>query len=156
MNLVPSVLERLMLVEDLDYDVLDNYDLEELKQDVRRSLETLFNTRRRPGIPDGKLVRLAKSTYYYGIPDFSEASLGGTRSRQELFQEISLAVTRYEPRLVNVRVEPVDTEDDSRVLRFRVLAQLVQQRPNVGRVVYDSNVTSVDESVTVAIDRSMT
>jgi type VI secretion system protein ImpF len=95
------------------------------KQNVRRDLEWLLNTRMIVGgIPD-TLVELKKSLAAYGLPDFTAASASNISDQNRMRRLMEEAIAIFEPRLqdVNVSVEPVTIGE--RALRFRIDANLV-------------------------------
>jgi len=135
MSLTPSVLDRLLLVDDGEYAILDNYDEQDLENDVRRSLEQLFNARCRCGVYDDAFRELKRSLYEYGIPDFTEGGFGGPRELANFCRSVASAITRCEPRLFRVQVTPLEESIRERVFRFQVHARLhVKPRPR--EVVY--------------------
>lgn len=126
--LIPSVLDRL-----LDEDPQNSRDapknqgqvLRELKQSVRRDLENLLNTRWRCVQWPPNLESLDDSLVNYGIPDFTGPNLRATEDPETLFRAIKFAIETFEPRLKNVRVEPIkNSQIQDRTLRFRIDALL--------------------------------
>jgi type VI secretion system protein ImpF len=126
--IVPSVLDRL-----LD----DNPGLSiegprgpgqlvrELKQAIRRDLENLLNTRRRCLGWPADLTELAQSLVNYGIPDLTAGATQVAPDPDALLQSIAEAIERFEPRLREVRVEPLENKEPlDRTLRFRIQAVL--------------------------------
>ncbi len=72
-------------------------------ESVRRELERLFNTRL--SLPPHRLEGRQRSVIDYGIPDFRDASPGNAADRERLARALTEAVTAFEPRLRQVRVE---------------------------------------------------
>ncbi|MDX2150499.1 MAG: type VI secretion system baseplate subunit TssE [Bryobacteraceae bacterium] len=92
-----------------------------LRASVRRDLEWLLNSRRIAEEPDDKLADLNKSVYMFGLPDFTTFSKASTKDRARLLRILQGVIKQFEPRLANVRVIPVETEDFSiHTLRFRI------------------------------------
>src|SRR5262249_59182804 len=82
--------------------------LRELKQSVRRDLENLLNTRRRPlELPPG-LKELDVSLVNYGIPDFTGSGPATALDRAAFCKSIQEIIRRYEPPLHSVTVQPSD------------------------------------------------
>ncbi len=122
--LLPSVLDRIKDNEpDVSIDAPRNQAqvLRELKQSVRRDLEDLLNTRWRfVGWPEN-LSHLDDSLINYGIPDFAAADLDAAQNPDVLLAAIADCIRRFEPRLRNVRLQQLDTDDyASRTFRFRI------------------------------------
>jgi type VI secretion system lysozyme-like protein len=114
------------------------HSLRDLKQSIRRDLENLLNTRWRCTSWPPNLNELGKSLIDYGIPDFSGSALGSSVNREEFRRIIERAIQRFEPRLRNVKVDLVESNEPlDRVLRFRINA-LVQADPVPEQVVFDS------------------
>ncbi len=87
------------------------YDREGLMQSVQRELIRLLNTRRAENFV---LDPLKATVLDYGIPDFSSYSAASPTDRQQLTRLIASAVTAFEPRLQNVRVELLESSSDHR------------------------------------------
>ena len=126
-SIVASVFDRLM---DDEPDVTREpaktgpQAVRELKQAVRRDLENLLNTRRRLLVPPEDLYELSTSLVNYGLPDFTSAQLMAAQDPRTFLAMIAETITRFEPRLENVRVESVSKPGVDRVLRFRIDAVL--------------------------------
>jgi type VI secretion system protein ImpF len=119
-----SVLDRLL---DNDPDVSveavpsRSQSVRQLKDAVRRDLEWLLNTRRIAVPPDESLKELHRSTYVFGLPDFSAYSIGNNKDRVKLVRHLQSTVKVFEPRMANVRVVPIeDKTPGTRTLRFRI------------------------------------
>ena len=139
--LVPSVLDRLL---DDDPSVQReaaksrHQVLRELKQSVRRDLESLLNTRRRCLPRPAGLTDLEHALVNYGLPDFTGANLGSAEGRQQLCQAIEDVLRTWEPRFQSVRVQLLDNAEPlDRTLRFRIDA-LLYADPAPEPVVFDS------------------
>jgi type VI secretion system protein ImpF len=112
--------------------------LRELKQSVRRDLESLLNTRTRclPWPPG--LKELKQSLVNYGLPDFTGADLGSVKSREQFCAIVQAAIRQHEPRFKSVRVQLLAGADPlDRTLRFRIDAML-RAEPAPEPVVFDS------------------
>ena len=59
-----------------------------LKTAVRRDLEDLLNTRLRPFLLPERLEELVKSSFEFGIPDFSGANLSSSERRRKYLRGI--------------------------------------------------------------------
>jgi type VI secretion system protein ImpF len=95
--------------------------LRELKANVCRDLEWLFNSRQSMDAPDmGKQVR--NSVYAYGLPDISSLSVSSIRDRRRLSQTLEEAVRLFEPRILNPRVVLASTED-GKVQKVRFIVE---------------------------------
>lgn len=148
--LVPSVLDRLL---DDDPGVTSEPQtgrpLRELRKAVRRDLEQLLNTRRRPVAWPEELAELERSLVNYGIPDVSGAAFASQRAREEFLRAIEAVIRRAEPRFASVRVVPLDKEEPlDRTLRFRIDGQL-RAEPAPEPVAFDSELQPVSRAVEV-------
>lgn len=139
--LVPSVLDRLL---DDEPEVKReparsrNQLLRQLKQAVRRDLENLLNTRRRPLTWPPEMAELEQSLVNYGIPDFTGANAASAEIREDFRRIIETIVRQYEPRFHTVEVHLLDnTEPLERKLRFRIDA-LLKADPAPEPVVFDT------------------
>lgn len=100
--------------------------VEQLRLAVRRDLEALLNARRRRLPPLPGLAELQISPVGYGVPDPTAGSFTEEERRIALSREIQATITRFEPRLMNVKVQLRQEERESidRVLRLRIEAVL--------------------------------
>jgi type VI secretion system protein ImpF len=96
-----------------------------LKSAVRRDLEWLLNTRRIFQIPDDSLKELNRSVYVYGLPDFSSYVMALASDRSKLIRQILAAINLFEPRLANVRLSMIESDDIAKKdIRLRIEAML--------------------------------
>jgi type VI secretion system protein len=69
----------------------------------------------------------------YGVPDLTDAGRFGTDASLALEQALERSITRYEPRLSNVRVRFVPPpEGEKLVVRFDIQARLVAESGEQG------------------------
>ena len=105
--LLPSLLDRLLDEEpDVKSDPLwaRTRSAQEIREGVRRDLEMLLNTvQTRPRLFESQ-SELADSVLTYGLPDLTMRSLDDPGEQKVLCELITKVVTRFEPRLRNVRV----------------------------------------------------
>jgi type VI secretion system protein ImpF len=122
-----------------------------LRDAVRRDLEDLLNSRRRPfPLPPG-LEELENSSFEYGIPDFSGANLTSAERRRRYLKGIEDVIRRHEPRLTAVRVLPVEERSPQlRTLHFRIDAVL-RAEPAPESVLYDSHVDILTRSFRIQV-----
>lgn len=124
--------------------------LRELKQSVRRDLENLLNTRVRQLTWEPHLEELKQSLVNYGLPDFTGATLGSAKDREDFCRYIQTVIAQYEPRLKNVTVVPITSAEPlDRTFRFRVDAML-RMEPAPEPIVFDSNVEPTTGNVVVS------
>jgi type VI secretion system protein ImpF len=110
----------------------------QLKASLRRDLEWLLNTRRIVVPPPESLVELNRSLYNYGLPDFSTYSLNSPKDRNKLVRALETAIAIFEPRLVDVKVTPVDiSTTTTRVMRFQIEGLLLMD-PAPEQVSFDT------------------
>jgi type VI secretion system protein ImpF len=96
-----------------------------LRTSVRRDLEWLLNSRRIADAPDENLKEVNKSTYVYGLPDLSTLTMATAADRNRLIRQILTTINLFEPRLSNVRLVMVETEDPGKKdVRLRIEAML--------------------------------
>lgn len=150
--LVPSVLDRL-----IDYEPTASRELpktrgqllRDLKQNVRRDLENLLNTRQRCKSWPENLSELEMSLANYGIPDLTAAALGTSAAREEFCQVFETTIKRFEPRFAKITVEMIGNADPlDRTLRFRINAML-RAEPAPEPVVFDSTLQPATGNVEV-------
>ncbi len=92
-----------------------------MKAAVQRDLEWLLNSRRVFIEPDENLKELNRSVYVYGLPDFSNYGAASAPDRAKLLRQIMTAIKLFEPRLLNVRLVPIESDETGiQELRFRI------------------------------------
>jgi len=93
---------------------------------VRRDMETLLNARRRRVPTPPGLLELAVSPVGYGVPDPTAGAFSEEQRRLAVAREVEATIRRYEPRLMQVKVQLRDASREAidRVLRLRIEAVL--------------------------------
>jgi|SRR5579872_3045063 len=110
----------------------------QLKASLRRDLEWLLNTRRIVVPPPESLIELNRSLYNYGLPDFSTYSLNSPKDRNRLVKALESVIAIFEPRLVDVKVTPVDVSTSTtRIMRFQIEGLLLMD-PAPEQVSFDT------------------
>ena len=139
-SLKPSLLDRLIDREPgnrAEAPDSRSQSLKELKDSVRRDLEWLLNSRRPLVEPVATAKELWRSVYCYGLPDTTGMSMSSTDDRNRMARLVSLAISTYEPRLMNVTVNLEPAAPSSRVLHFQIEA-LLRMEPSPARVFFDT------------------
>src|SRR5258706_10071572 len=110
----------------------------QLKASLRRDLEWLLNTRRIVVPPPESLLELNRSLYVYGLPDFSSYSLNSPKDRNRLVRALETTIAIFEPRLVDVKVTPMEmTGTTARIMRFQIEGLLLMD-PAPEQVSFDT------------------
>lgn len=145
--LLPSLIDRLL---DDDPDVSTEpawswtQELRELKQSVVRDLEALLNTRqtRTELLAESPDAEIAQSVLTYGLPDLTSVTGDDPFAREQLRLAVEQAIHRFEPRLIDVRVQAREPEGSfDRTLRLTVEGWLAMD-PEPVPVVFDTVVES--------------
>jgi type VI secretion system protein ImpF len=134
LGLQPSILDRLIDPESAGTTILTGYNVEKMYAAVLRDLEDLLNTRRTSPNDFADDPELKYSILTYGLPDYVSAEALSAGQRQEIGRGIQKVVEQCEPRLRDVRVTLLTTDEVSvkQTLRFRVSARLnVDPSPDV-------------------------
>jgi type VI secretion system protein ImpF len=124
-GLLPSILDRLIDPDTKGTSWRSGYGLQEMVDVVRRDLEDLLNTRQtHQGLPDA-FVETGRSILGYGLPDLTSLDAITPQQREEIGRILEAVVSRYEPRLRDVRATLVDPGESKRpTVRFRIDARL--------------------------------
>jgi type VI secretion system protein len=96
-------------------------DTNELLLSILRHLQKMLNSRQ------GN----APAQMDYGIPDPSEVAHAVPDAIGEMQIAIKQCIEKYEPRLTNVNVIPIEDQDDVLVLRYHIRAQAVTSRERI-------------------------
>jgi len=151
-ELVRSVLDRLLVdgsesaagaVADLKL----SSTLARIKDDVRRDLEWLLNTRRALDGPLDELGPLERSLWTYGLPDFSNLTLHAAAQRGFL-EEIRRAIELFDPRLCDVAVTLGSLSRQPQALNYEISA-LLKVEPRPVAIKFDSSLELSTKRFTV-------
>ena len=97
----------------------------QLKTALRRDLEWLLNTRRRPDPAGPEFKELEKSLFNFGLPDVSSLSWDSQRDRTSLTKKIEEVVATLSRRISRLKVVPIESAPGAKhVLRFQIQGQL--------------------------------
>jgi type VI secretion system protein ImpF len=92
-----------------------------LKASLRRDLEWLLNTRRRPDAVGRELPETQQSLYNFGVPDLTMINRESSEDRSRLTSAIEETLAAFEPRLKKVKVLQLEsTAGAQHVLRFQI------------------------------------
>lgn len=123
--------------------------LKQLRESVRRDLESLFNTRFRCVSPPSSMPHLNDSILNFGLPDLSSINLTSIDSRKQFCSDIEKTILKFEPRIQRVKVSStnrIDNEDPA--IRFRVEATL-HANPAPELIIFDSTLNPINQTVDV-------
>lgn len=120
-----------------------------LRRSVRRDIEALLNARRRwRSWPEG-YDELALSPVGYGITDFAAGVFNDPAQRDRLRAQIEQTIRRFEPRLAQVHVVLIDSDNTlDPTLRMRIEA-LLRTEPAPEPITFDTLVDPATAEVQV-------
>ncbi len=127
-NIQASILDRLV---DLEPEVSREpvqrrfLTIGQAKASVARDLENILNTKRSVLTPPNSCKEVSSSVFFYGLQDFTAQNPKSAMVRQTLRQQIERAVSRFEPRIKNVKVNFEVSMQNERTLGFRITGLLV-------------------------------
>ncbi|MEA1673591.1 type VI secretion system baseplate subunit TssE [Nitrospirillum sp. BR 11163] len=153
-TIVPSVLDRLIQpVEGPTARAVGwNAALSQLKNSIRRDLEAMLNTRRRPGKLGNDVGELHRSPLQYGIPDFTAMSMAAPERQAAFGRALEVAIREFEPRLSSVAVTLLNGGRNlDRTLRFRVEA-VIRLDPSPEPIVFESVLDPVSQTFLIKGD----
>jgi type VI secretion system protein ImpF len=123
--LKPSILDRLIDAGTAGTAARRGYSFEQAEDAVRRDLEDLLNTRQTNSDLSEDYVELHRSIVTYGLPDLTSLQTFTPQQRQQIGRVLEAIITRFEPRLRDVRATMKDAGDTgSQTVRFRIDARL--------------------------------
>jgi type VI secretion system protein ImpF len=151
-KLRPSIVDRLLDDDphnQAEADPGQHQLLKQLRDSVRRDLESLLNTRYHILQPPEELHEVEKSIMNYGLPDLATINIVDTKKRNEFAERLQRTLVEFEPRFKTVKVTYLDNKDTTdRTLRFRIDAVMyADPLPQV--IVFDSILESVTRTVRV-------
>lgn len=136
----PSLLDKLFddAPRDATFGLVKRMSNEEFKDSVARDVEGLLNNR---SVVTEDVVEhypeCQRSLATFGVYDFSGRSLASSLDRAFICRSLELAISRHEPRLVNVRVQLAAEQGNTGALRFSISALLVV-RPSREPISFDA------------------
>jgi type VI secretion system protein ImpF len=97
--------------------------IREMQEAMRRDLEALLNTRRRPSAPPAMLEELRDALVSYGVDGIISASLVTDDAKLRLARAIERRIALFETRLSDVSVTILKNRTETeRALRMRIQA----------------------------------
>lgn len=133
-RLLPSIVDRLTDPDSGGTAAGQGYTLQQVIEAVRRDLEELLNTRQTSvGIPE-IYEEVHDSIVAYGLPDMTAINAATPGERANIGRIIEEMVSKYEPRLKDVRASLIESAlRPDRLVRFEIHARLdVEPSPEVG------------------------
>lgn len=95
----------------------------EMREAIRRDIEALLNTRRRPMTPPSALTELGDALVHYGVDGMVSANLVTDESKARLARIIERRIAMFETRLTHIRVTILKSRSiTERALRLRIEA----------------------------------
>lgn len=150
-----SILERLQdNTSRTDYDSpLSNLEaLNSLRSAVRQNLEALLNSRRRFASVPPSLTELSKSSFTFGLPDFSAGSMQEDGAYESLRIEIERSIRQFEPRLIQFSVKIIPArKESSTTLHLRIEA-LLHATPSPEPISFETYVNTATTDIVVIGD----
>ena len=113
-GLLPSLLDRLVDPDLGGGGELGGYTQAEMVNAVRRDLEELLNTRQWNQEALADYPELSRSTAGYGLPDFASFDAEESTRKPMMGRIIENLITTFEPRLIEVRAVPVESEGSAK------------------------------------------
>ncbi len=122
----------------------------QIRESVRRDLESLFNTRSCAHSPARHFTHLQKSLLNFGLPDLTTVNFSSKEDRKSFCSQVESVIKRYEPRVKSAKVsinDKIDVEDPT--IRFRVEAVL-HVSPSEEVIVFDSAFNPINHAVNIS------
>src|SRR5262245_14319038 len=117
----PSIVDRLIDADSGGTAWRRGYGATDMMAVVRRDLEDLLNTHcSHHDVPED-FIEVRHSIIGYGLPDLVSMNALSPEQREEIGRVLEAIVTRFEPRLRDVRATLLDpNESKDRKIRFRI------------------------------------
>ncbi len=151
-NIRASILDRLIDLDPkshVDSEQNQYQQIRDLRESVKRDLESLLNTRYRIISTPEDLPQLENCILNYGLPDLATVNTTDIEKRKAFIRDLENLLRTYEPRFKSVSVTYQENDGNGdRTLRFRIDAILyADPAPEV--VVFDSILEPVSRSVNI-------
>jgi type VI secretion system protein ImpF len=119
-----------------------------LKEEIRRDLEGVLNTRRHMGAALDGYPLAAASVVNYGLEDLHTLRTDPDGYLLQMQRVVQQCVAEYEPRLTQVTVSLAQGEMDGREIRLHIEARL-QVAPAAGSVFFDTVFDVANETYSI-------
>jgi len=121
--------------------------LRDAKDNIRRDLENLLNTRlyRQADLTD--YPELDQSVVNYGLPDFSSVQFSSAEHREYFRELIESTIIKYETRFRRVRVEITQAGDEHERTLYLKINALLMLEPDPVPLLFDSRIQAMDRVV---------
>ncbi len=126
-------------------DNINNDDLYTMHDEIKSHLELLLNTRSSTLSCQPEHKQLDQSIVNYGVPDFMDIQYGSEKSQQKLCDEIRRVIQNYEPRLQNINISFIESENKDRVLRLHIEATISYENESTP-VAFESYIDPLNQS----------
>jgi type VI secretion system protein ImpF len=121
----PSLIDRLIDPESDGTRWRRGYSVEQMIETVRRDVEDLLNSHRMSDIVAEEFAEVRNSIVTFGMPDLVSIQSSMAHATARVGAALEEAITRFEPRLVNVRAIPLAGQDPKKLrLEFQIQAML--------------------------------
>jgi type VI secretion system protein ImpF len=123
-QLVPSVYDRLIDPDPSGERWRHYYSVEDLAAAVQRDVEDLLNTATSSRRIPRAFVRTRDSIAAYGLAEVIARRLSDSQEQLAFADKLKETIKQFEPRLADVTVEPVPSDEPVATVRFRIQAQV--------------------------------
>lgn len=132
-GLMPSILDRLTDPDATAAAWRQGFGWQQIIDSVRRDLEDLLNSHQVYLEELEEWPETKSSLLRYGLPDFGSLNANTPQEREDVARLLEVLITRFEPRLKNVRASLVEPKNPhERTVGFHIDAQLnVDPAPEV-------------------------
>ncbi len=122
----------------------------QVRDALKRDLESILNTRRRFLSTPPHLQYLENSVLNYGLTDFTHENVGSLDFQREFRKHVLDVIARLEPRLSNVEVRVMEGKDQfDRSLRFRIQGQMLLGDNEREEIVFNSYLDALERNVVI-------
>lgn len=122
----------------------------QVRESLKRDLESILNSRRRFLSTPEHLNYLDKSILNYGLTDFTNDSVHTVEFRMTFRAHVLNVISRLEPRLSNVDIKIIDNKDPfDRSLRFRIQGVMLLGEGEQEEIVFNSFLDAIERSVVI-------
>lgn len=152
-KLRPSILDRIIddspEIKQVEHQTDEKFNLNNLKNSVRRDLESLFNSRYRISDVPSEFVEVKHSLVNYGLPDLATINMIDIEKRSDFCKNIEQTIKYFEPRFQSVKVKYLENIDNTdRTLRFRIEAVLYAE-PMPEKIIFDSILEPITRNISI-------
>ncbi len=118
-------------------------------QQIIHDLTNMLNVKKEANLCLNNYILLNRSLLNYGLPDLGNYCCSLKEDQKIVAKLIKQAINLFEPRLVDVEIEPIDHNTNQNIFYFKITANLFNNKQ--GKLLFFSEIDPKSEKVDLKI-----